>query len=206
MAYDEIRFMTPEYLTAISALGTFFVIAVSAAAGVRQLRHIRASNQLAGIMRYTEWWESPHIQDAIKYIRDELPARLRDPKYRDELLHPVASRAGHPELVVCDWAEQAGSYVKYGLLDEDQFLDLGSAFVRTMWERLELVVAMRRIAGGPAMFENFEYLVARAQQFTAKRPNGNYPRSCPRLLTQKRAQALVDEAANSAIGVETNQT
>jgi hypothetical protein len=197
--------MTPEYITAISALGTFFVIAVSAAAGVRQLQHIRASNQLAGIMRYTEWWESPHIQDAIKYIRDDLPGRLRDPAYRSELLNPVVSRAGHPELVVCDWAEQAGSYVKYGLLDEAQFLDLGSAFVRTMWERLEPVVAMRRIAAGPAMFENFEYLAARAQQFTAKRPNGNYPRNCPRLLTQRRAQELVD-AANSAIGVDTNQT
>ena len=183
--------MSAEYVTALSALGTFLVIVVSAFAAVRQLRHFRASNQLAGILRYTEWWETPHMQAAIKYVGDELPARLLDAQYRHELLQPFVSRSGHPELVVSDWIEQAGSYIKFGLLAEDQFLDLTSTFVSTMWESLEPVVAMRRVGGGPAVYENFEYLAARAKTWLEKHRMGNYPQNCPRLMTQKQAQVIV---------------
>ena len=76
--------MTAEHVTALSAFLTFVVITVSAIAALVQLRHIRASNQLAGILRYTEWWETPHMQAAIRYVRDDLADHLRDPKYREE--------------------------------------------------------------------------------------------------------------------------
>lgn len=184
--------MSAENVTAISAFLTFLVIAVSAVAGLVQLRHIRSSNQLAGIMRYTEWWETPHMQNAIKYVADDLAEHLRDRKYREELLQGVASRADHPELVVCDWVEQAGSYIKYGLLAEDQFLDLAGAFINTVWDRLEPVVAMRRIGGHPGSFENFEYLAVRSKAWLLKHPDGNYPSNSARLLTQERAKTIVD--------------
>lgn len=207
--------MTPELVTAGAAVLTFVVIAVSAVAALQQLRHIRAANQLAGIMRYVEWFEAPKMQQAIKYIGDDLPGHLRNVQYRGELLGEVVSRTSHPELFVADWFEQAGSYVKYGLIADEQFLDLAGTFVSTMWQQLEPVIAMRRIAGGPAMYENFEYLAVRMRAFAAQHPHGNYPRGCPRLMTQERARALLaqfnhhepaDDAASSAIGVETNHT
>lgn len=116
--------MTAEYLTALSALGTLLVITVSAIAALIQLRHIRSANQLAGVLRYTEWWESPQMQSAIKYVNEELAARLRDPEYRGELLRNVASRSGHPELVkstdclrkISSWTWAAGSSPAYGTL------------------------------------------------------------------------------------------
>ena len=185
--------MTAEYVTALSAFLTFVVITVSALAALVQLRHIRASNQLAGILRYTEWWETPQMQNAIRFVRDDLAERLRDERYRAELLRGVASRSDHPELVVCDWIEQAGSYIKYGLLAEDQFLDLAGAFISSMWGSLQPVVAMRRIGGGAAVFENFEYLAVRSNAWLRGHPAGNYPSGCARLMTQERAQALVDE-------------
>ena len=186
--------MTAEYVTAISAFLTFVVIAVSAVAGLVQLRHIRASNQLTGILRYTEWWETPHMQASIRYVRDELPERLRDPKYREQLLRGgMASRDDHPELVVCDWVEQAGSYIKYGLLAEDQFLDLAAGFISAIWECLEPVVAMRRVASGSAVFENFEFLAVRSQEWQREHAAGNYPSGSARLMTQERAQAIVDK-------------
>jgi hypothetical protein len=185
--------MTAEYVTAISAFLTFVVIAVSAVAGLVQLRHIRASNQLTGILHYTEWWETPHMQASIRYVRDELPERLRDPKYRDQLLLGIASRDDHPELVVCDWVEQAGSYIKYGLLAEAQFMDLAAVFISTMWDCLEPVVAMRRIGAGIAALENFEYLAVRSKAWQREHAGGNYPSGSARLMTQERAQAIVDK-------------
>lgn len=185
--------MTAEYVTALSAFLTFVVIAVSSIAALVQLRHIRSSNQLVGILRYTEWWETAHMQAAIRYVRDELDAHLHDPKYREALMQGVASRDDHPELVICDWVEQAGSYIKYGLLSEGQFLDLAAGFIVSIWDHLEPVVAMRRIGGGPAVFENFEFLAVRSKEFLHKHSSGNYPPNTPRLMTQERAQALVDK-------------
>jgi hypothetical protein len=190
--------MNAEYVTAASAFLTFLVIAVSAAAALVQLRQLRASNQLAGIMRYTEWWETSEMQSAIKYVRDELPQKLRDPQYRDELLKGFSSRDGHPELVVCDWVEQAGSYIKYGLLAESQFLDLSAGFITGIWDCLEPVVAMRRLGGGVTAFENFEYLAVRSKAWLRNHPAGNYPAGCARLMTQDKVQALVDSFSNRA--------
>jgi hypothetical protein len=189
--------MTPEKLTAVSAFLTFLVIAVSAVAALVQLRHIRSSNQLTALIRYTEWFDSLQMQTAIKYVWDDLPKRLHDAEYRGELLRGVASRAGHPELLVCDWVEQAGSYIKYGLLAEDQFLDLAGAVISSLWDCLEPVVALRRINGGAAIFENFEYLALRSKAWLSKHPSGNYPPSCARMMTQERAKALVDELSAS---------
>jgi hypothetical protein len=185
--------MTTEYVTALSAFLTFLVIAVSSIAALVQLRHIRTSNQLAGIMRYTEWWESPQMQTCIGFVRNELAGRLLDQKYRDEILRGVATRADHLELVVADWVEQAGSYIKYGLLAEDQFLDLAAGFIESIWDDLEPVVALRRAHGGLAFFENFEYLAVRSKAWLRKHPAGNYPAGSPRLLTQEKVRALADE-------------
>ena len=189
--------MTAEFVTAVSAFLTFLVIALSSIAALVQLRHIRSSNQLVGLLRYTEWWDTPHMQSCIKFVRTELPQRLRDPKYRDELLQGVATRSDHPELLVADWVEQAGSYIKYGLLAEEQFLDLAAGFIDSIWDCLEPVVALRRIRGGEAIFENFEFLALRSKSWRRRHAAGNYPTGCQRLLLQDRARTIVDKLSET---------
>ena len=187
--------MNAEFVTAVSAFLTFLVITVSSIAALVQLRHIRSSNQLAGLLRYTEWWETPLIQSSIKFVRTELAQRLRDDaKYRDELLQGVATRADHPELLVADWVEQAGSYIKYGLLAEDQFLDLAAGFIDSIWDSLEPVVALRRVHGGASIFENFEFLAQRSKAWRRRHAaTGNYPTGTPRLMTQEQARTIAGE-------------
>lgn len=187
--------MAAEYVTAISAFLTFLVIAISAIAALVQLRHIRASNQLTGLLRYTEWWETPAMQDAIKYVRCDLDKRLSDRQYFDELMRGAASRVDHPELVVCDWVEQAGSYIKFGLIAEDQFLDLAGGFISSIWDRLEPVVAIRRVSSGPAVYENFEYLAVRSRARLRAHAAGNYPAGSARLMSQERAKSIVEECS-----------
>lgn len=181
--------MSSESLAAVASIGTFIVIAVTAIAAVIQLRHIRASNQLSGVMQYIKLFESDTIQTANQFIQNELAQKLRDPVYRRELFAVNPDRRTHVELAVADWCEQAGSYIKFGLIEKDQFLDLAGAYVASMWSALKEVVAIRRVAAGAAMYVNFEYLAA-LQQSDAKKFGGGYPKGAPRLLSEPESIVL----------------
>ncbi|MBC5807460.1 MAG: hypothetical protein DLM53_09665 [Candidatus Eremiobacter antarcticus] len=185
--------MSPEYLTAIASIGTFIVIAVTALAAIVQLRHIRASNQLTGVMQYTKLFESEQIQKANKFIQEELASKLRDAQYRRELFTRNPDRRQHVELAVADWCEQAGSYIKYGLIEKDQFLDLSGAYVASMWQALKEVVAIRRVAAGQEMYVNFEYLAA-LERKVVKGPDAFYPKGVQRLLSEAESHALAGVA------------
>ncbi len=178
--------MSAEYLSAYAAIGTFIVIAITALAALIQLRHIRGANQLTGLLHLTEAWRGEDIQSANRFIHTELPARLKDPTYRAELMSADPDRRSHKELLVADMLEQTGSYIKYGMIDGQQFLDITSGYVRHMWDCLKPVVAMRRVAtNSAAMYENFEYLAVLEQDFSAKHKGDNYPRGVRRLMDEK---------------------
>ncbi len=177
--------MSAEYLSAYAAIGTFLVIAITAIAAVIQLRHIRGANQLTGLLHLTEAWRGEDIQFANRFIHTELPARLKDPAYRAELMAPDPDRRSHKELLVADMLEQTGSYIKYGMIDSQQFIDITGGYIRHMWDCLKPVVAMRRVATNSAsMYENFEYLAVLEQDFGVKHTADNYPRGVRRLMTE----------------------
>jgi hypothetical protein len=182
--------MTPEELSALGSIGTFVVIAVTAVAALIQLRHIRSANQIAAVLEYIKLWESDTIQRANIFVFDKLDEKLRDPRYRRELFERDVDRGAHPELVVADWCEQVGSYIKFGLVSPTQFLDLAGGYLERMWPPLREVVAIRRVTGGPGMYENFEYLAALQQQWSRRHSRGNYPRNLPRLLSDDECRQL----------------
>jgi hypothetical protein len=183
--------MTPETLSAIASIGTFLVIGVTAVAALVQLRHIRSANQLAVLLQYIARWESDTVQSATGFVETELSAKLKYPEYRSSLWLYNPDRRLHPELRVADWCEQMGSYIKYGMVSESQYLDLGAWYITSMWDRLRDVVAIRRAATGTnAVYENFEYIATRAQAFTESHPGGNYPRGVARLMPDEEWKAL----------------
>jgi hypothetical protein len=183
--------MTPEVIAAIASIGTFVVVGVTAIAALVQLRHIRAANQLTGLLEYTARWQSDEVQSGTLFVETQLPAKLRDPDYRASLLQINPDRRSHPELKVADWFEQMGSFIKYGLIAESQYMDLAQGYTRSMWEQLREVVALRRAAvANNSMYENFEYLAARSKMFNAGRNHTNYPRGTPRLMRDEEWQQL----------------
>jgi len=174
-----------EYLTAFASIATFLVIAATAIAAFIQLRHIHGANQLAGLLHLTQAWRSDEFQSANTFIREELPARLRDPVFRAQLTGPDPDRRNHPELYIADMLEQTGSYIKYGMIDGEQFLDLTNSYIIHTWNNLKEVVLLRRAAGGGnSMYENVEYLAVRALDFEKRFPEGNYPRGTRRLVSE----------------------
>ena len=186
--------MTAETLSALASVGTFVVIGVTAIAALVQLRHIRAANQLTGLLQYITRWESDAIQSANEFVETQLPERLKDTAFRAGLWQHNPDRREHPELRVADWCEQMGSYIKYGMIAEEQYLDLGGLYVSSMWRQLEEVVAIRRAAANTAaMYENFEFLAARVKVWDQRHSVGNYPRGTTRLMPDEVWQRLHSE-------------
>lgn len=174
--------MSLELVNTLASLGTFVVIAVTAFAALIQLRHMRASNQLAGLLHTAVVFEDPEFQRKLARLRDEFPAKLKDPTFLDELRQPGSiSRASHPELAIADLWEQTGVYIKYGLVSEEAFIDLAGTTVLGMWNTMVEIVKIRREVAGDAYYENFEYLASRAIEWQKKHPN-SYPPQTPRLL------------------------
>lgn len=188
--------MSAEWVSAIAAAGTLIVIAATAFAALVQLRHIRAANQLTGLLHFTDTFESDEIQSANAFIERDLPQRLRESAFVKGLLEANTDRREHPELRVCDFMEQQGSYIKYGMIDQEQYMDLVGAYVTSMWDALRGVVALRRTArNNAAMYENFEFLASLASR--RARPQ-RYPYGACVLMSEEEWRAMAESIRRDA--------
>ena len=167
---------------AIVSTVTLVVVAGAAFAALRQIRQLRAQTTLAGLLKVLDDWRDPEFQRIVAYVRNELPQKVQEPGFLDDLEH-MPDQEKHPELAIGEWYEQIGSYMKHGLLDETIMLDVASSSTNTMWRSLAPVVERMRRTRGDALWENFEYMAARGG-----------PSSAARTLTADRSRALLPRA------------
>jgi len=173
--------MSPEVWSATFAGATFVVIAATAIAALIQLRHLRASNQLNTLLTLMRMWQAPDLQEHMGYVRGELQGKLKDPDFVAAYAADSISRREHKELLVADYFEQVGSFMKVGLMDEESWLDVAGAQVTATWQLLEPVIKAMREVRGPTAFDNFEYGAVRAKLYFQKHPDGTYPSGTPRM-------------------------
>jgi hypothetical protein len=172
--------MTLEAWSVVGSVGTFLVISATAIAAFIQLRHIRRSNQLPGLLSVLELFQEPHIHELVNFVRQDLPLRMQDPAFRVGLEKIPIDRREHPELHLCEMYEEIGSYIRSELIDEELFLRAHWYNVGLYWELLAPAIAIAR-RNRPYIFENFEYLAARTQRWKNEHPQGNYPVDVPRM-------------------------
>jgi hypothetical protein len=165
---------------ALVSTATLLVVAGAGFAALRQIRQLRAQTTLAGLLKVLDDWRDPEFQRIVAYVRNELPQKVQEPGFLDDLEH-MTDQEKHPELAIGEWYEQIGSYMKHGLLDETIMLDVASSSTNTMWRSLAPVVERMRRTRGDALWENFEYMAARGVLFQRAHPNGCYPRNTPRM-------------------------
>jgi len=171
-----------EYWNVIFSAATLVVIAVTAIAATVQLRHLRASNQLTALVTLLEDWQKPEMQAWVRFVRGgELAKQLEDPAYLRDLRNTRGDRNLHPWLHICDYYEQLGSYVKYGLVDKPSFFDVSCVTVSSLYATLRpCIERVREVANNHAIFENFEYLAVQAVLWIRSHPDGAYPKGVPR--------------------------
>lgn len=154
--------MTLEVLNTTAAVGTFLVIAASAIAAIAQLRHLRVSNQLNGLLTVLTLMQSRDMRELFDFVRHDLPAKIEDPAFMRTLERVPVDRRQHPELYVCQFFDHIGAHVRSGLIDEASYLRAAWYDTQLYWNLLEPVIMIGR-TNRPRVFENFEYLAAKAR-------------------------------------------
>lgn len=170
-----------EAISAAAAAGTFIVITASAIAALVQLRHMRVSNQLDGLLTFLQILQSEEMRRLLNYVRHDLKERMKDRSYRDDLLEVPVDRSRHPELYVCQFFDHIGAHVRSGLIEPDVLLRTAWYDVLLYWTLLEPVICLVRESDRPFVFENFEYLGALAQRWKDDHPRGDYPAGIARM-------------------------
>jgi hypothetical protein len=170
-----------QTLEAVAQIGTFVVIAATAVAAIIQLRHMRAGNQLEGLLSVLARVEDANFNRWVTEAQRQLPELLADPAYRQSIIDGTFDR-DVAWLNLANSYDWVGSLVKNRLIPIDTFLDVYSYRVMQAWKVIEPVAALVRPHAGDAVWENFEYLCVKAEDFTVKhRNNGTYPKHVRRL-------------------------
>ncbi|GAC1420948.1 MAG: hypothetical protein NVSMB64_29850 [Candidatus Velthaea sp.] len=170
--------LTPEWLTAYTSLATLLVVALTAFAALRQIRHLRSGNQVAAVLPLLDQWES--LRDSMRYIRTDLAHDLEDPEIRMRLSALPRSGPATQALAGVNFYESVGALVVPGTLDLElvlRYFDLPS----DVWEKASRCIAIVRRSGGKEVLEHFEALVQLERKFIAKRGSSLYPRHLTRM-------------------------
>jgi hypothetical protein len=186
--------MSLELWTTAAAVGTFFVIAATAVAALIQLRHMRGNNQIAAALAINQVTEGDEFQMARRSIHENLPDRLKDINYRQELAR--TGRVGREMQFVGNYYELIGIFVKNGLVDEKLACEMWSNEIIGDWKLMAPVIAILLRKREPFGWENFEYMVSLCQRWKARFPDGKFPRNRQRVQLDD-VWLAEDEAAAS---------
>lgn len=174
--------MSLETWNVAATVGTFLVILATAVIALVQLYHIRRANQLSGLLSTFETLQDPSVRELINFVRHDLAERMKDEAFRRSLRDVPIDRRIHPETYLCDIYNHIGSFVRSGLIDEDIYLRTDWYNVILYWGLLKDVIAEGRSANRPYIFQNFEWLAARAARWQEAHPHGDYPADERRML------------------------
>ena len=169
-----------EILNTVAAMGTFVVISATAIAAVAQLRHLRTANQLQGLLTVLSRVEDANFNEWMSDTQRDLPVLLNDPEYVRRLATNSFDR-GVPWLQIGNSYDWVGSLVKNGLIPEDAFLDVYCFRVVQAWELLIPMIVILRDLQDDSLWENFEYLYVRAQDWIARHQRGSFPKNMQRV-------------------------
>lgn len=165
-----------EVLNTAAAIGTFLVIAATAIAALIQLRHMRVNNQLEGLLSVLARVEDSNFNRWVTAAQRQLPNLLADPEYRQSIIEGTFDR-DVAWLNLANSYDWVGSLVKNRLIPIDAFLDVYSYRVIQAWKVIEPVAALVRPHAGDSMWENFEYLYVKAEDWEGTYgAHGTYPK------------------------------
>lgn len=174
--------MPLELVDTLATIGTFLVIAASAAAALLQLRHLGSSNQIAALTKFREEFESAEFTHARQYVLEEIPRKLASPAGRAELRHSNFRGEMHAVIVVANFMESLGVFLKRHVVHKQVTCDIWGDVAYQMWTKLApIVYSERQNAGTEALWENFEYLAVVGKQWVDAHPNGAYPEHVDRM-------------------------
>ena len=187
--------MSLETLSIGATIGTFVVIAATAIAAIVQLRHLRTSNQLTGLLNILGRSEDPQFSEWRQETKKIASEDLDNTAFRKSIEDNTFDRRKAPWLHLYNWYDYIGSLIKQELVPEEAIMDVFSGILVRDWKDGEdLIVVTRRVAG-PGIWENFEYLVVLAEDWNESHKGTAYPKHARRLALNDRWLAVDHPAA-----------
>jgi hypothetical protein len=168
--------VSSELWSTIASVGTFIVIAATAVVAAIQLRHVRSSNQIAAAMSIHNVVESEEFQEARRFIRDDLAKQLEAPEFR-RTLGVLTNRLSRPVILVGNYYEEIGIFVKYGLVDENIACEMWANEIVLDWKRMAPAIAIMQGRGSSYGWQNFEYMYTLCEAWLQRYPEGRFPQN-----------------------------
>ena len=153
-------------IAAVASLLSTLIIAVTAIAAFRQLRHYRNANDIVVYLRLVDQMDAPEVANARATLARAAPDFLSDPgylrKFRDPTFVPEEFRSigyllrflEHISVLV----------IKGGVAESLIMAEYADIFV-DLWTRLRPFIVERREAFGPYTGRAFEHLAMRAKRY-----------------------------------------
>lgn len=153
-----------EAVTAISAIVTALIILITAIYAARQVKVASRATQLDAMIRLLERYREPEFLHASRFVLRELPRRLQDESFREEVAHsaPDGEQAWH---VVLRLLNETGVYVELGLIEGPPIYYLIGNTIVLLCRALQPVVEIeRRALDDPHLWTNTLELYADAEK------------------------------------------
>ncbi|HKU67573.1 MAG TPA: hypothetical protein VJP85_07355 [Candidatus Baltobacteraceae bacterium] len=171
--------MPLELLNTLASIGTFVVIGATAIAAVVQLRHLRANNQLEGLLDVLARVEDETFNRWLTDTQRELPQFLSDPHYVRSVLNGTFDR-NVAWLQLGNQYERVGSLLKHRLIPEEPFMEVYSLRATRAWEVMLPMTSLIRYNVNDTVWENFEFMYVRAKGWIERHQHGSYPNGLER--------------------------
>jgi hypothetical protein len=172
MGWDE--------LSALAALGQFFLLVAAAVLAYWQLGGLRRQQEAQVVQRIFEKLNNPVFAAALDFVYNELPERLKDPDYVKTIREGRATAASHRELVVMHFFNELGLMVHDKLVCEYPIVTFVATPCIRSWDRLAPVVELMR-RRFPHAYTPFEELVARSRRVDFAAINARFRTETPHL-------------------------
>jgi hypothetical protein len=154
------------WAAAIAAIVTAVIVAVTAVAAFRQLRHGRNANDIVVYLRLVDFMDSPATVAARENMRAVSEMVAADPAYRERLGDPAFPAEEFRAIgETLRFLEHISVLVTKGGVAESLVLaEYADVFV-SMWDLLRVAIERRRLAIGPYTGRAFEHLAMRAKHY-----------------------------------------
>jgi hypothetical protein len=157
-----------DAVAAISSIVSATVVLVGGAVAIYQLRETRRAAQFDATQRMVDRLLERDFVQAVRFVINDLPNRLREPGYAAELERSRGwdvDPERHRELIVLARLEEAGIYLRHRLLVGSALLDFNAILILQSWEHLtDVVDLMRKAHRDPRVWSNAEFLYNRARR------------------------------------------
>lgn len=172
--------MSSDWISAAASFATLVVVAITAYAAIRQMRHMRSGNQVAALLPLIDQYRSAEMQTSMEYVLRQLNEDLKSEENRAGVRARPAEGPCRAATAILNFYESCGALVCARVIDLELLLRYFT-LPSELWQIGGSFIILIRQTRGDEVFENFEAMVALEQKYSRRHGTSLYPKGLPRV-------------------------